>query len=54
MGAATIGAFVGGIIGAQYGILTAMSVGAMIVLLSAILIGLGPLGRLKAIPQTGV
>jgi MFS family permease len=53
-GAATIGAFVGGIVGAQYGIMTAMAVGAVIALLSVPLISLSPLGRLNVIPQTRV
>jgi MFS family permease len=46
-GAATIGALTGGLIGAQYGILTAMTTGAAISVLSVPFIHLGPLGRLN-------
>jgi predicted MFS family arabinose efflux permease len=51
-GAATIGAFIGGILGAQYGILPVMTAGAVIALLPVLLIHFGPLGRLNDIPQT--
>jgi len=50
-GAATVGALIGGIIGAQYGILTTMTAGALIALLSALMIRFGPVGRLREMPQ---
>jgi predicted MFS family arabinose efflux permease len=50
-GAATVGALIGGIIGAQYGILTTMTAGALIALLAALMIRFGPVGRLREMPQ---
>jgi MFS family permease len=50
-GAATLGALVGGIIGAQYGILTTMTTGALIAILAALIIRFGPVGRLHEMPQ---
>ena len=50
-GAATLGALIGGIIGAQYGILTAMTAGALIAILAALTIRFGPVGRLHDMPQ---
>jgi MFS family permease len=50
-GAATLGALVGGVIGAQYGILTAMTAGALIAILAALMIHFGPVGRLHEMPQ---
>ncbi len=50
-GAATLGALIGGIIGAQYGILTAMTAGALIALLAAFMIRFGPVGRLREMPK---
>lgn len=50
-GAATLGALLGGIIGAQYGILTTMTTGALIAILAALMIRFGPIGRLHQMPQ---
>ena len=50
-GALTIGALIGGIIGSLYGILSVMTVGPMISLMAALIIFLGPIRRLKEIPQ---
>ncbi len=50
-GAATVGALIGGIIGAQYGILTTMTAGALIAFLAALMIRFGPVGRLREMPQ---
>jgi predicted MFS family arabinose efflux permease len=50
-GAATVGALIGGIIGAQYGILTTMTTGALIALLAALMIRFGPIGSLHQMPQ---
>jgi MFS family permease len=50
-GAATLGALVGGIIGAQYGILTTMTTGALIAILAALIIRFGPVGRLHEMPK---
>ena len=49
-GAATLGALIGGIIGAQYGILTTMTAGALIAILAALMIRFGPVGRLHEMP----
>jgi len=49
--ALTIGALVGGTIGSQYGILSVMTAGPTISLLSALVICFGPVGRLKEMPQ---
>lgn len=51
-GAATVGALVGGIVGSEYGILSAMTAGAVIALLPVLLICFGPLGRVHDMPQT--
>ena len=50
-GAATLGALIGGIIGAQYGILTTMTTGGLIAILAALMIRFGPVGRLHEMPQ---
>ena len=50
-GAATLGALIGGVIGARYGILTTMTTGALIALLAALMIRFGPVGRLHEMPQ---
>jgi MFS family permease len=50
-GAATLGALIGGTIGAQYGILTTMTTGALIAILAALMIHFGPVGRLHEMPQ---
>lgn len=50
-GAATLGALLGGIVGAQYGIVTAMTAGALIAILAAPIIFFGPVGRLHEMPQ---
>jgi MFS family permease len=50
-GAATLGALIGGIIGAQYGILTTMTTGGLIAILAALIIHFGPVGRLHEMPQ---
>ena len=50
-GAATLGALIGGIIGAHYGILTTMTAGALIAILAALMIRFGPVGRLHEMPQ---
>jgi predicted MFS family arabinose efflux permease len=51
-GAATLGALIGGIVGAQYGIQAAMIAGAEIALLATLTIWLGPIGAMHQIPQT--
>ena len=51
-GAATLGALIGGIVGAQYGILTTMTAGAVIAILAALMILFGPVGRLSEMPQS--
>jgi predicted MFS family arabinose efflux permease len=53
-GAVTVGALLGGIMGSGYGILSVMTTGPIIALLSALVIRLGPIGRIKQIPQTPV
>ena len=50
-GAVTLGALIGGIIGAQYGILTTMTAGGLIAILAALMIRFGPVGRLHDMPQ---
>jgi predicted MFS family arabinose efflux permease len=50
-GAATVGALVGGIVGSKYGILSAMTAGAVFALLPALLIRFGPLGKVHNMPQ---
>jgi predicted MFS family arabinose efflux permease len=50
-GAATVGALIGGIIGARYGILTTMTTGALIAIVAALMIRFGPVGRLHDMPQ---
>jgi len=50
-GAATLGALIGGIIGAQYGIVTTMTAGALIAILAALMIRFGPVGRLHEMPK---
>ncbi len=50
-GAATLGALIGGTIGAQYGILTTMTTGGLIAILAALMIHFGPVGRLHEMPQ---
>jgi MFS family permease len=50
-GAATLGALIGGIIGAQYGILTTMTMGGLIAILAALVTRFGPVGRLHEMPQ---
>jgi predicted MFS family arabinose efflux permease len=51
-GALTVGALIGGIIASQYGILSVMTVGPLIALLSTPMLYFGPIGKLKQIPQT--
>ncbi|MGP8069562.1 MAG: MFS transporter [Candidatus Bathyarchaeia archaeon] len=53
-GAATLGALIGGIIGAHYGILTTMTAGALIALLASLMIHFGPVGRLHEMPRNAV
>jgi predicted MFS family arabinose efflux permease len=50
-GAATLGALIGGIMGAQYGILATMTAGGLIAILAALMIRFGPVGRLHEMPQ---
>jgi predicted MFS family arabinose efflux permease len=50
-GAATLGALIGGVVGAQYGILTTMTAGGLIAILAAFMIRFGPVGRLHEMPQ---
>ena len=51
-GAVVLGAIFGGIVGFQYGILSAMTAGALISLIPVLLIWFGPLGRLHHMPLT--
>ena len=50
-GAATLGALIGGVIGAQYGILPTMTAGALIAIIAALMIRFGPVGMLRDMPQ---
>jgi MFS family permease len=50
--AAALGALVGGFVGFQFGISTAMIVGALIALIPILIIWFSPVGRLREIPQT--
>lgn len=52
-GAVAVGALVGGVVGLQYGILSAMTAGALISLIPVFIIWFGPVGRLHDMPQTG-
>jgi predicted MFS family arabinose efflux permease len=52
-GAVALGALVGGVVGLLYGILSAMTTGALISLIPVLVIWFGPVGRLREIPQTG-
>ena len=52
-GAVAVGALVGGVVGLRYGILSAMTVGALISLIPVLIIWFGPVGRLHDMPQTG-
>ncbi|HUK50393.1 MAG TPA: MFS transporter [Terriglobales bacterium] len=49
---AALGAVVGGFVGRQFGISTAMMSGALIVLISALIIWLTPIGRVRETPIT--
>ena len=49
---AALGALVGGFVGRQLGISTAMIAGALIVLIPSLIIWLTPIGRVREIPQT--
>jgi len=50
-GAVVLGALFGGIVGLQYGVLSAMTLGALISLIPVVVVRFGPLGRLREIPQ---
>jgi len=52
-GAYAIGALVGGVVGLWYGILSAMTIGALISLIPVIMIQFGPVGGLREMPQMG-
>jgi predicted MFS family arabinose efflux permease len=52
-GAAALGALFGGVVGLLYGILSAMTIGALISLIPVLIIRFGPVGRLHEMPQTG-
>jgi len=47
-GAATFGSIMGGIVGAHYGVLNAMSVGGLIAVLASLIIYFGPVGKLRS------
>jgi MFS family permease len=50
-GAVAIGALVGGVVGSRYGILSAMTIGALISLIPVFIIQFGPVGRLREMPK---
>ena len=52
-GATAVGALAGGVVGLQYGILSAMTAGALISLVPVLIIWFGPVGRLREMPQAG-
>jgi len=51
-GAATLGALIGGVVGAGYGIQSSMIIGAIVALSAAFLIRFGPIGAVREIPKT--